>query len=442
MKVKGTPGANRRARGSLGRGKVVRKITRREFLRVAAGSGGAFMAAGFGVKATDNLIPYVVPPEDIRPGVVTYFATTCRECPAGCGMHRLEPRRPRHQGRGQPRPPDQPRRPVRRGQSARAGAVRPRPRARADAAGLTRRRRPQTGRVERRPSPRSAGASRRQGQGRPHLRPPDRRAGRGDGGACRRPSTRPSRCTIEPFNYEPVRAANEALLARAAIPDYRIDLCDFLISFGADFLETWISPVQFARRFAEMRQPRDGKAGRFVYVGPRLSMTAANADEFIQVSAGRRAGGGDGDAAAIMVEKGWAKGDAGAVKSLLARRSRGPAGGVCRGAGGGPRQGVRPGRGQPGAGRPAGAAGRRRGCGHGGGGPQLCRRADRPDRRFLPRRTPSRPTATAVGPDAAASGNSTEPTRADRPQRQPRLRDARRGRAHRQGRARSSAWAR
>ena len=28
----------------------------------------------------------VTPPEEIIPGVATYFATTCRECPSGCGV--------------------------------------------------------------------------------------------------------------------------------------------------------------------------------------------------------------------------------------------------------------------------------------------------------------------------------------------------------------------
>ena len=33
-----------------------------------------------------KLIPYIVPPEDIIPGEATWYATTCRECPAGCGV--------------------------------------------------------------------------------------------------------------------------------------------------------------------------------------------------------------------------------------------------------------------------------------------------------------------------------------------------------------------
>ncbi len=62
------------------------KMSRREFLLLAAGASVA-AASERGVKDADKLIPYVVPPDEIRPGTWTVYATTCRECPAGCGMH-------------------------------------------------------------------------------------------------------------------------------------------------------------------------------------------------------------------------------------------------------------------------------------------------------------------------------------------------------------------
>ncbi len=71
-----------------------------------------------------------------------------------------------------------------------------------------------------------------------------------------------------------------------SFPSYDLESCEFIISFGADFLETWISPVEYARQFAQMHSLRDGKIGRMVYVGPRLSMTAANADDFLMVAPG------------------------------------------------------------------------------------------------------------------------------------------------------------
>ena len=261
----------------------MRKITRREFLRVAAGSGGAFMAAGLGVKATDNFVPYVTPPDQIRPGVVTYFATTCRECPAGCGIiawnrsgrvTKVEgnPDHPINRGglcaRGQSAvqglyDPDRVRQPMHR--AKRGGAAEP---------------------TDWKTAVAAIGGRLREGKGKVVLISDlqtgalaevlETFAGFGQGDAA----------YFEPLDYGTLRRA-QGKVQQGPIPDYRIDLSDYVISFGVDFLETWVSPVQFARRFAEMRTLRDGKRGRFVYVGPRLSMTAANADEFILVPPGR-----------------------------------------------------------------------------------------------------------------------------------------------------------
>jgi formylmethanofuran dehydrogenase subunit B len=61
---------------------------------------------------------------------------------------------------------------------------------------------------------------------------------------------------------------------------------NFLVSFGADFLETWLSTVEYARRFAAFHEPRGNRQYHLVYVGPRRSLTAANADRVILVAAG------------------------------------------------------------------------------------------------------------------------------------------------------------
>ena len=70
------------------------------------------------------------------------------------------------------------------------------------------------------------------------------------------------------------------------LPRYEIAAARFLVSFGADFLETWLSPVKFASDFARMHGVENGEKGRFVFVGPRLSLTGQNADEWIPARAG------------------------------------------------------------------------------------------------------------------------------------------------------------
>src|SRR5580765_1651192 len=64
-------------------------MNRRRFLKVlgVTSAGAATVSAcGIGPEPTERLIPYLVPPADQIPGKATYYATTCRECAAGCGV--------------------------------------------------------------------------------------------------------------------------------------------------------------------------------------------------------------------------------------------------------------------------------------------------------------------------------------------------------------------
>ena len=61
-------------------------VKRRDFLKVVGASGAALAATGCLPEDSGKLIPYVASPDDTVPGVSTYFATTCRECSAGCGL--------------------------------------------------------------------------------------------------------------------------------------------------------------------------------------------------------------------------------------------------------------------------------------------------------------------------------------------------------------------
>jgi len=60
-------------------------FSRRDFLKLV-GVGVAGAAAGCGKPPAEKLVPYLIAPEDILPGVPYYFASTCRECPVGCGL--------------------------------------------------------------------------------------------------------------------------------------------------------------------------------------------------------------------------------------------------------------------------------------------------------------------------------------------------------------------
>ena len=70
-----------------------------------------------------------------------------------------------------------------------------------------------------------------------------------------------------------------------SLPTYDLAKADYILSFGARFLETWASPVYYTRGYGEMR--RGGRLrGRFVHAEPRLSLTAASADQWLPVKPG------------------------------------------------------------------------------------------------------------------------------------------------------------
>ena len=57
---------------------------------------------------------------------------------------------------------------------------------------------------------------------------------------------------LSPFAFESLKYAHKQVYGSPYLPGYRLDRADLLISFGADFLETWLSPVEYARKFKAM----------------------------------------------------------------------------------------------------------------------------------------------------------------------------------------------
>src|SRR4029078_9310851 len=61
-------------------------VKRREFLKVLGVSTAANTMLGCASEKVEKLSPSLVSPDETVPGVSTYYATTCRECAAGCGV--------------------------------------------------------------------------------------------------------------------------------------------------------------------------------------------------------------------------------------------------------------------------------------------------------------------------------------------------------------------
>ena len=73
---------------------------------------------------------------------------------------------------------------------------------------------------------------------------------------------------------------------RRVTPIFDIANATYLLSFGARFLETWHSPVRYSIAYSEFRRASGKARGRFVQIEPRMSLTCANADEWLAVVPG------------------------------------------------------------------------------------------------------------------------------------------------------------
>jgi len=90
----------------------------------------------------------------------------------------------------------------------------------------------------------------------------------------------------EPLENTNLRTVMKNLFGQDRLPDFDIENTNYLLSFGADFLNTWISPVRYMRGYGEFRQG-DRERGTLVHIDSRFSMTSANADENVFVKPGR-----------------------------------------------------------------------------------------------------------------------------------------------------------
>ena len=269
-----------------GTSSLIEVVERRTFLKVLGSAGPAAAIAACSPVPPEKIISFVIPPEDVIPGVATWYASICGECPAGCGtlVRTREGRAVKVEGN--------PEHPVNRGglcirgQSSLQGLYNP------DRI---------TGPRRRRVTDEAAGRSVLEEVGWDDAQQTLvdrlqtlRDAGRGDRIVLITPPLTGTMATLiaawvdavggarwvryEPFAYEPTRRAHARVFGRGDLPHYDFARADMLVSFGADFLETYGSPVGYARDHAGQRRVRNGKKARFVQIEPRLSMTGASAD--------------------------------------------------------------------------------------------------------------------------------------------------------------------
>jgi len=266
--------------------------SRRTFLKALGlgGAGSALILSGCGdtdlINEVDievrkeNVEPNVDPQDFVRPGIQMYYASTCRQCSAGCGIHariregrvlKLEgnPESPVNEGRLCPM-----------GQAGLQGHYNP--------DRLTRPMLRKSGKlvdvswdeamhllIKRLGNKKSSKIAWLNGALSGHQRVliESFLAATGSAGNL---------FVFEALPPAVGHAVNHEMFGHA-MPKYNFDQAELIVSFGADFLGTWMSPIHFTREYAKFRNaPR----GTLVQIEPKMTLTGANADRWIAVRPG------------------------------------------------------------------------------------------------------------------------------------------------------------
>jgi molybdopterin-containing oxidoreductase family iron-sulfur binding subunit len=260
-------------------------VKRRDFLKVLGVGAAATTMLGCAQEQVEKLIPYLVSPDQTVPGVSTYYATTCRECAAACGVI-AETRDGRTiKLEGNPDHPVNRGALCARGQAALQGLYNPD--------------------RYRGPMVRRNGALQKITWD-DALELFSQKLGetRSKGGAASAVFINQHETGSFPGFLDawlagfgmPTHLSYDAGADHAAIaahrqsygvawPRFDFAAARLVVSIGADFLDGWGAMVPQQLAFAEARADHEN-APRLVYVGPRRSLTGLNADQWIDCKPG------------------------------------------------------------------------------------------------------------------------------------------------------------
>jgi anaerobic selenocysteine-containing dehydrogenase len=268
-------------------------VDRRDFLKLV-GAGGVGAGAGFMLAESikhpvEHLVPYSVPPEEYSPGVATWYNSVCGMCSAGCGItvRTREGRAKKIEGN--------PSHPVNQGRLCALGQ-----------AGLQTLYNPDriTAPMLRSGDRGSGGFTQTtwdDGLNRVAERLADAQRGSGDTyllsqgvrgnldnllGLFMAGLGSENLLHYDFDHPHSLYAANSKTFGEELLPYYDIQNASYLLSFGADYLNDWLSPVHNSLGFGRSRQGGEHARGRFVQVEPKMSISGAAADEWIPAQPG------------------------------------------------------------------------------------------------------------------------------------------------------------
>lgn len=89
----------------------------------------------------------------------------------------------------------------------------------------------------------------------------------------------------EPAGAESILQANRDCFGISSYPQFLIENTKLIVSFSADFLGTWISPVEFTKQYSASRDLLKNKTmSRHIHFESMMTLTGSNADERYTVS--------------------------------------------------------------------------------------------------------------------------------------------------------------
>ncbi len=259
-----------------------RQFRRRDFLKATGFTLGVAFATGCSRAPVQRAIPLLSQPEEVVPGRSLFYASTCAGCSAGCGLlAKVRDGRPiKLEGN--------PQHPVSRGGLCATGQ--------ASILGLYDSQRLQHPLKDGKKSSWTEVDQEIQAEV-ANIRG-DRGAVRFLSGTITSPTTRAAvqgflkgfpdarHIVYDPLSNAALLDAHEQTHGVRILPRFHFDKAEVIVSFDADFLGTWICPVEYT---ADYRAGRDLEAKRVSYhvqFEPRMSVTGSKADRRFAVAPG------------------------------------------------------------------------------------------------------------------------------------------------------------
>ena len=258
------------------------ELPRRDFMKVVGATFAAASVTAACARLPERIArPYVQKPEELTPGRANWYATACRACSASCGLlvKSRDGRPIKIEGNAE--------HPVSKGGVCAAGQA-----SVLDLYDGDRLRGPMLGAAPSKWDPLDAEVAKQlaayASNGKalaivtPSVSGP---ASKAVIAAFQKKFPGAQHVVYEAENIGAIAAAHLLTHSKKAVPGLHFDRAEYVVSFGADYLGTWLQPAAFTKQWSSNRAVSLDKKtmSRTVQIETRLSLTGSNADERLRI---------------------------------------------------------------------------------------------------------------------------------------------------------------